>query len=746
MTPDGVVRALRIGALAYVATWLASLVCLALALVLALVEDVSDDLSWWWLLTGPGQLVAMAFRSPAEISVPGSGEGMAATSSFSATGPVLVILAVAVVTVLLLSRRDETASPNRSTTGAVTLAVTAAATFVLIALAVALVVPVTLAEDGDSAEVGAAGFELVAFGLIGVSIAALVGRRRWTTWSMAASVPLAVRAAWRGLLAHLAVFSVLTVIATIVWVIVQGGASTLLVLPVVLGNLLVYAVTLGHLGALSYGNAGSFVGQSSGTSDTVWLFSSGADKVLWLLLLFAVVGTLASAVVLRRADAGPRTSSHWVWTAVVYAVAGGVLMFLGLASSDFGSGYGTGTASFGPEPWFFAVFAAWGLLAELGARSVGPALAGLVPAAWLDRAVRGVDQVPVAGVTPTPAPVAATSAVGAAPSPTSAPMDARSKRILAVVGGLVVAGVLAVVGVSVAGSMFFGPDKPVEKYFAALGDGRASDALELVRLDSPADERLLLTDEVLGDSDARIEDVRIGDVQRSGSVATVTVEYTIDGAQQSQDVTLTKSGSRFVVFDDWKIVDPDLGAIEVRAPGAAGVEVNGRAIDVDGLDDRVRLSAFPGTYEITPGSGSKYLSFESEKVSVGTDEESADFEVTPTDELLAEVASQADQFVAACIARTEADPAGCPNRTYGYRLQDVRWTLDAKPTYDLRSDYDGGWRFSTKTPGRASVTAKQKSYIDDEKPRDFTDQDTIDLSGDVTIDGDTVTVDIKNFF
>lgn len=745
VTPDGVVRALRIGALAYVATWLASMVCLALALLLAVVEDVSDDISWWWLLTGPGQLVAMAFRSPAEISVPGSGEGMAATSSFSATGPVLVILLVALVAVLVLSRRDEQASPSRSTTGAVTLAVTAAATFVLIALAVALVVPVTLAEGDDSAEVGAAGFELVAFGLIAMGVAALVGRRRWTTWSMAASVPLAVRAAWRGLLAHLAVFSVLSVITAIVWVIVQGGASALLVLPVVLGNLLVYAVTLGHLGALSYGNAGSFVGQSSGTSDTVWLFSSGADKILWLLLLFAVVGTLASAVVMRRADAGPRTSSHWMWTAVVYAVAGGVLMLLGLASSDFGSGYGTGTASFGPEPWFFAVFAAWGLLAELGARSVGPALAGLVPAAWLDRAVRGVDQVPVAatsapGATPVTAPAAAT------PGAPSAPMDARSKRILIGVGALVVAGVLAVVGVSVAGSMFFGPDKPVEKYFAALGDGRASDALELVRLDVPADERALLTDDVLADSDSRIEDVRIGDVQRSGSVATVTVQYTIDGAEQSQDVTLTKSGSRFVVFDDWKIVDPELGGVEVRAPGATGVEVNGRAIDVDGLEDGVTLSAFPGTYEIAPGAGSKYLTFEPETVRVGTDREFTDFEVTATDELLAEVTSQADQLIAGCMTRTEADPAGCPNRTYGYRLDDIRWTLDVKPTYELTSNYDGSWRFSTKTPGQASVTAKERSFLDDEKPTDYTDQDSINLSGDVRIDGDTVTVDIENVF
>jgi hypothetical protein len=751
VTPDAVVRALRIGAVAYVVTWLASLVCFALAFVLALVEDASDDLSWWWMLTAPGQLVAMAFRGPAEFSVAGTGEGMAAASasSFSATGPVLVILLVALVAVLQLSRRDEQVRPNATTTGAVSLAVTAAATFVLIALVVALVVPLTASEDGQSTEVGAGGFELVAFGLVAMSVAAVVGRRRWTTWSFASGVPLAARAAWRGLLAHLAVFSVLTVVATIVWVVAQGSPSALIVLPAALGNLLVYAVTFGHLGALAFGGAGVFIGEASGTSDTVWMFSADVDKILWLLPVFAVVGTLASAVVLRRADTAPRTSSHWVWTVVVYAVAGGVLTFLGMASSEYGSGYGSASASLGPTWWFFAVFAVWGLVAELAARSVAPALAGVVPSAWLDRAVRGLEPIPArAPVAGEPLSPTAASTDGAPfPAPAApTPMDARSKRILIGLGALVAAGVLAAVGVSVAGSMFFGPDKPVEKYFAALADGRASDALDLVRLDSPDEERVLLTDDVLAGSDARIEDVRIGDVERSGNVANVTVEYTIGGAQKSQDVTLTKSGSRFVVFDDWKIVDPELGSIDVRAPGATGVEVNGRSIDVDGLDDGVRLSAFPGTYEVTPTAGSKFLSFESETFTVGEDGESSSFEIEPTDELVAEVASQADQFVAACIARTEAQPAGCPNRTYGYRLEDIRWTLDVKPTYDLTSDYDGGWRFTTKTPGQASVRAKERSFLDDEKPTTFTDQDTINVSGDVTVEGDTVTVDIRNSF
>ena len=66
VTPPTLVRALTIGALSYAIAWVAATIGTLLALVGVSLDG--EDVSWWWLLTAPGQLVAMAFRSPAVSS------------------------------------------------------------------------------------------------------------------------------------------------------------------------------------------------------------------------------------------------------------------------------------------------------------------------------------------------------------------------------------------------------------------------------------------------------------------------------------------------------------------------------------------------------------------------------------------------------------------------------------------------------------------------------------------------------
>ncbi len=748
VTGDGLLRAIRSGAVAYAVAWLVGLLSTVLALVLALVQDSGDDISWWWLLTAPGQLVAMAFRSPATFSSSGGDEGMSASASVSATAPLLIVLLVALYATFRLSRRDETASPSASTRGAVSLAVVSAGTFVVIALVLALALRVTLSDDEASTKISAGGFQLVLLGLVATAAAALLGRRPWSSWSVAAALPPAAYGAWRGVVTHVAVFSVLTLVTSAVWLVVRGGTPVLIVLPVAFVNVVVYALTLGHLGALDVGGTGSFLGQSDGSSESLWMFSSGVDHVIWVLPLFALAGTLASAVVMHRwGGAAPRSPAQWAWAAGVYGATGGVLTVLGTASTAIGAGYAVGNSSFGPAPWFFLVLAVWGVLAELGARTVGPALGEALPAAWVARATGdvGVRTVRPTG-TATPPATSASATTGPAPAAPARPMDARTKKIVIAAGVGLVAVVVATVGVSVAGKTFFGPDKAVEDYVAALADGRADDALDLVRLDYTASERVLLTDEVLGAGGARIDDVEIGDVRTSGDSAAVRVELTVDGSQQSQDVSLRRSGSRFVVFDEWEIVDVDLGTVDLTVPGATGVEVDGREIDVDGLDDGVTLPMFPGTYDVRPTSGSSYLRYEPKSVTIGTDPQSLRFEAAPTDDLLAEVGRKVEPFLQACMARPEPNPTGCPNDTFGYDLKDVRWTLDTAPTYELRPDYSGGWRFSSAIPGRASVTAKEPSFIEGEPAKAYTDEVPISVSGGAVVDDDTVTVTIDDFF
>jgi hypothetical protein len=742
VTPPALVRAVRVGALTYAVAWLAGIVATLLALALAVIDDSVDDVSFWWLVTAPGQLVAMAFRSPAVMSVSSSDEDFAFAGSTSTTAPVLTILAIALIAAFRLSRRDETTAPSPSTTAAVTLAAVAATTFAVIAWLIALVLKVSIDEGDGGVTFGAGRFEVIAFGFIAVTAVSLIGRRSWSTWPSAAAIPLAARDAWRGAVVHLAVFSGLTIPAAAIWVVVQGEPGSLLLLPVVAGNVIVYAVTLGHFGALNLSFGGGLLDESVSASTNFWLVSEGADPILWILVPFAVIGVLASAVVLHERGKGhPRTDGHWVWAAVVYAAVGGALTFLGTLSSGLASSVGVGgSGSVGPAAWFLLVFAAWGMLAELLARTVGPTLAGALPATWVSRAAGEAGPVRT-GVDPgAPAPAAGVPAA-AAPA---APLDPRAKRILLAVGGVVVAAVVAVIGVSVANSVFFGPGRQVEAYFDALEKGDADGALDLVRLDYSDDERVLLTDDVLGEGGG-IADVEIGDVDTNGDLAVVTVDYTVDGADQSQDVTLRRSG-RYVVFDDWELVDPDLGSVEVTATGATGLVVNGHEVEVDGLDDTVELPVFPGSYEIQPTAGSSFLEFGPQEVSVGTDGEYLDFDVIPSDALLAEVTEQANAFVAECVSRTDADPAGCPNETYGYELEDVRWTLDAPPTYEVESDYEGGWRFSTSLPGRASVTAQQPSFIDGEPAEDYADDVSISIDGTVTIDGDIVTVDVDDSY
>lgn len=158
------------------------------------------------------------------------------------------------------------------------------------------------------------------------------------------------------------------------------------------------------------------------------------------------------------------------------------------------------------------------------------------------------------------------------------------------------------------------------------------------------------------------------------------------------------------------------------------------------------LPAFPGEYEIAPDSGTSLLSYDSQQVTVGKGEESLDFEAEPSTELVDEVSRQVGEFLDACIKRDEAEPDGCPNRTYYPDLEDVSWTLTEAPTFTVESDYEGGWAFSTETSGAATVKATEPAFFDGDAPTKYTDKVQIDISGTVNISGDTVTVEIEDSY
>jgi hypothetical protein len=334
---------------------------------------------------------------------------------------------------------------------------------------------------------------------------------------------------------------------------------------------------------------------------------------------------------------------------------------------------------------------------------------------------------------------------------TSGDQDAPAARGLSTSAKLAIAAataavavLMAVVAVVVVDRVFFSPEKQVEKYATALEDGDADRLRALARGAYSPKESVLLTDEVLAGMEEPIRDIEVHSIATDGDRSSVAITYSQGTSASFLTVELRKSGSRLGVFDEWTIVDPDLPTLDVRADGATGLEVNGKVVDVADQDGAVELPVFPGSYDVTPTSGSRFLAFETKSASVGVLSEIMGFDATTTEELHAEVARLADAYLARCLARREARPEGCPNRTFGHDLQDVRWQLATSPTYRVKRAPSGAFRF-TASAGAAHATAKEPGLRAGLPAKDYFDTVTLDFGGTIQVDGDTVVIEADRF-
>jgi hypothetical protein len=316
---------------------------------------------------------------------------------------------------------------------------------------------------------------------------------------------------------------------------------------------------------------------------------------------------------------------------------------------------------------------------------------------------------------------------------------------LAIAAATVAAAVLmAVVAVLVVDRVFFSPEKQVEKYATALEDGDADRLRALARGAYSPKESVLLTDDVLAGMKEPIRDIEVHSIATDGDRSSVAITYSQGTSASFLTVELRKSGSRLGVFDEWTIVDPDLPTLDVRADGATGLEVNGKVVDVADQDGAVELPVFPGSYDVTPTSGSRFLAFETKSASVGVLSEVMGFDAATTEELRAEVARQADAFLASCVALKEARAERCPNKTFGHDLQDVRWELATPPAYRVERAPSGAFRF-TASAGAAHATAKEPGLRAGLPTKDYFDTVTLDFGGTIQVDGDTVVIEADRF-
>ncbi|UZD62225.1 hypothetical protein [Brevibacterium sp. JSBI002] len=342
------------------------------------------------------------------------------------------------------------------------------------------------------------------------------------------------------------------------------------------------------------------------------------------------------------------------------------------------------------------------------------------------------------------------------------PFDKKKTTLVSVVaGGAVLLLVASIIVVTQLNGHMFGPEATVEKYFGELSDGDAEGALKVADVDVPQESRTLLTNEVLGGSEALPDDVTVEDAEISGDTATVAVTYDVGGSKSNSTLTLHRAGKKALFFDDWALKSPELLTLTVDTPGLKKVKVDG--IDVDSDGSTLSLPAFPGLYTIDLAEKSDLITADAVEVRafLGDDanmegKETPLLSAHPSDAFRAEVDKQVKTLIDSCAKKSVAQPDGCP---FGSSLADsydatgLKWSISSYPTVTVADDSMGtdqysnpedatgpnggpAWLISSDTTGEALVTGSYEMF-DESEP--FDDTVTFDLNGTAEIvDGKVV--------
>lgn len=352
----------------------------------------------------------------------------------------------------------------------------------------------------------------------------------------------------------------------------------------------------------------------------------------------------------------------------------------------------------------------------------------------------------------------------AAPMGPPQPIDRRRAKIWGITAGaLVLALIAGVIAVGQINSRLYGPDGVVRSYLSKLSSGDAEGALALADVDVPAEERTLLTNEVLSNAAARPDSISITDTEVDGDFAVVTAEFDLGGSKSEVQVDLRKAGKRGIFFNDWRLASPGLGRVVVETPNLSEVNVNG--VTVPTADGMLSLPAFPALYTVSLADSSDYLEadevqtrafFEGSSAEEEADEGLPILEAAPTQTFTDEVNKQVRSLLDSCAGKAETEPTGCPfgsrSATYS-EVTDVKWSIEEYPEISLSDGgygygYYGGsepdeaskWRITSKSSGSALITGKSNLFGETES---YDDTVSIDVFGTAEIIDGKVVISVE---
>ncbi|MBF4608600.1 hypothetical protein [Curtobacterium sp. VKM Ac-1393] len=712
------------------------------------------------LLGSPAQLVALAdlgrLHVSGSIALLGSGSGSLAVV------PVLV-LAAQVVLAVVLTRRIRTRGLGRTQvlltaalSGIVTTVLTNAAAGIL-----AIRFPSIPGASIDPVHAVGLGSVLGAF-VVGTLAAALARPSvLFGSTVFAARVLGTLRIAASQLTALVVLGTVVIIVVALVAQPSVGAA-----LPLLVGNLGVALTALGFFGGVGISGFGSAGGTAS--------VFGGASGWLWLAVLLVVVSSVVAglALAVRRNDR-VRSTLDWVVTPVVWFALGLLLFVLGtgLVSYQTTSAVAAGgSASIGIAPWTPLVFALWGGAIEVVARYLAPVLLPRLGGGIVLRTSHlvGADPRPVAAPAfPAEAPKDAQAFPSAAPTfpsaapafpsaapagdpaqgdpaaaawsaapgagqpgvgqpaqpfigggaPAPAPMSPRARKILVrslIAGGAVVVVVIAgAVTTGVLRANVWGPAPTVKSYVQAIASGDADAA---ARLSEVPDDSAMLDTAVLKSAEDRPSDIRVGRVSTSGDNAVATVSYTQDGKNRSGQVSLRRTGTSFLVKDEWRVTEPLAQTVTMTATDVlegAPVTIGGKKVG-EITDGKFTSLAYPGTYEVTVG-GTKYFTGGTQKLSVGaTSSGYVDFAPTATKALQQDAEQYVSDLIDDCATKKDLSAlSGCP--WYGPYDADGAVAYDVTTMPEVEVEASGAGTVMVQSTKDGVVEYDYTSYFGDEK-------------------------------
>lgn len=609
------------------------------------------------------------------------------------------------------------------------------------------------------------------------------------TWTWLHRARGFVRTCAESMMVYAVVFTVLSVIGFAAWSIHMQAAQLLLLLPLLLPALPLTLFTLSSFAVLemtandqAYRTLSLF--NITSTVDFGW--------ILWLCFAAFLISTFY--IVLRASTRAmyDRTDATWnaSWKAPLCV---GLFWLVGeYLFVNLSGGFNTGTVgrllggsednssfSLAPQPWYFLVAALWAFGIEVIALTIGStlvsSLVGSVPGLWRFLVAGTVQASPAAtpeaSPTTTPAPVmqaptlqgsflqtmpqampqtmpqttngqsamnAGTPVTMPAPPAMTQPADPAQRRRVITITAIVGACILLGIVYGVVNSTVFSAKSVANSYLSSIAAGRFSEATNLADPHLNGNKAALLTDKAAGGANTTIYNQRITSSARQPDGSTqLGISYMLGTRTYTSTLTMTPSGSKFLLFRNWHINTPLLTTMSLQVPRAAGtVNINGVPVSVKGAaghsgndnssstdesDATLELNAYPGVYTAKLAQ-SDYLTASPVVITnangISSESASQSLDVRPTHKLTTAIQDAVRKKLDTCAASTSANPQGCPFTNSGYSsfstsmsddYRNFAWSIASYPTVQ---NVDVSAKSFETTSGDAKVTYDEKSGDD----------------------------------